>query len=388
MHSPRHIEPHRHARRTPLRHAVVRCGIALMMTGAAWAQEDDLPLPRWSPDELRAFGELGGAPSLTETLLPDVPDYMQDGSDPLRSGPRLEDLPATLTGDITPRLSVEDLRLFLPDTQTLPAMEVRSAMAAGVLSHGVLKEVTREFILAANEALRSEYLIDPDVIVPEMAHLQMLRFLEFHAHDARIKLYVLVIPKDSRLPAKPELDGIASGSLVKSEACLLVYSIGEPWRARLFVSKSVFEHTSATFLAETTQACAKAAMQSSAAADQLQNFAMELSTRLFWLQKALGKESTANVAQSLAEVAPPDAGSHTAGVAMPSVTPVATDDAWTAVLWTLACVFMAAVGGLGFLHWQKRRKRRVQTRVWILPEIETAPRLGGAFTGGGGAVVR
>lgn len=330
---------------------------------------------------------------MVETLLPEVPDYMQDGSDPLRSGPRLEDLPATLTGDITPRLRVEDLRMFLPDTQGLPALEVRPAVTSdGALSHGMLKDVTREFILAANEALRSEYLIDPDVIVPEMAHLQMLRFLEFHANDARIKLYVLVIPKDSRLPAKPELDGIASGSLVKSEACLLVYPIGEPWRARLFVSRSVFEHTSATFLTETTEACAKAAMQSSEAADQLQNFAMELSTRLFWLQKALGKESAAGSAQTLAEVTPAVAGGNatTSETAPPasSAVPPETDDAWTAVLWALAGVFAMATGGLGFLHWQKWRKRRVQTRVWILPEVETSPRLGGAFSGGGGAMVR
>ncbi|MBL9131017.1 MAG: hypothetical protein JNG86_07455, partial [Verrucomicrobiaceae bacterium] len=319
------------------------------------------------------------AGAMLEPLLPEVPGYMEPGGDFLRSGPRLDDIPSELSGDITPRLRIEDLRFFLPEQASAPVIEVRQAGPA-------LKEVPAEFLQAAEEALRTEYLMDPDVLVPEMAHMQMMRLLEFHAQDARIKLYVLILPPGGVLPALPGLERLASGSLVRTDSCLLAYPLGEPERARLFVSKSVFDSASTRFLAETAEACAKAAYESSEPHDQLQNYTIELSKRLFWLQKALSLNSPAPARQPekleefarANEIPPPQLSSPGFDA----------DSSALAMLGTLAVVAFLSLAYLGGTQVVRWRRRRVQTRVWMLPEMEPLTRLGGAFTGGGGGTIR
>ena len=295
-------------RRSPIgRRRIVRLTLASLLMvsfqASLHAEAEDLPLPKWSADELRTFREFGLSSLPTEPLLPTVSGFMMDSDDILRSGPRLEDIPAELSGDITPRLRVEDLGSFLPDPSD--RVEVRGTpMGAAATRSASATDISPEFLQAAAEALRAEYLIDPDVLVPEMIHLQMMRFLDFHASDARIKLYVLVIDADKKIPVDAGLERLASGSLIKEEACLLVYPLKEPWRARMFMSKSVIEQTSSSYLSETTRSCLTEAMSNSDPYDQLQSYAMELSTRLFWLQKALKLEPPPASRQTLSEFAP------------------------------------------------------------------------------------
>lgn len=341
------------------------------------AEAEDLPLPKWSADELRTFREFGLPNLPTEPLLPTVSSYMTDSDDFLQSGPRLEDIPAELNGDITPRLRVEDLGSFLPDSSE--RTELRGPHTDAVPRRTTATtDLSPEFLQAASEALRAEYLIDPDVLVPEMIHLQMMRFLDFHASDARIKLYVLAIDADKRIPANAGLERLASGGLINGAACLLVYPLKEPWRARIFMSKSIIEQTSSTYLSETTRSCLAEALNSSDSYDQLQTYAMELSTRLFWLQKALKLESPSTTQHTLSEFAPviservPDSAADAAATTDSSVP-------W----WTASLCFLAASGGTAGFILKRRQRKKKHPLVWILPEPEPKTRLGGTFSGGG-----
>ena len=356
---------------------LLACLLMVSLQVSLHAEVEDLPLPKWSADELRTFREFGLPNLPTEPLLPTVSGSMTDSDDFLRSGPRLEDIPAELNGDITPRLRVEDLGSFLPDPSE--RIEVRSPpMRADPRRSTAATDISPEFLQAASEALRAEYLIDPDVLVPEMIHLQMMRFLDFHASDARIKLYVLVIDADKKIPANADLERLASGSLVKGDACLLVYPLKEPWRARMFMSKSIIEQTSSSYLSETTRSCLVQAMNSSDPYDQLQSYGMELSTRLFWLQKALKLASPPATQQTLSEFAP-EISERALGLAAASAPTAESPYLW----WTASLCFLAAAGGtVGFMRkrWQRRKKHPL---VWILPEPEPKTRLGGTFSGGG-----
>lgn len=339
------------------------------------AAEDELPLPRWTEEELRAFRDAGGHPHI-EPLLPEVPAYLGRADGLLHAGPRLDDLPTELSGEISARLRVEDLRRFLPDGPVKPG----GAEHAVPTAFATLEELGPEFLLAACEASRTEYLIDPDVLVPEMAHLQILRLLEFHARDARIRLHILVIPRHAKLPAEPNVEKIASGSLARDESCLLVYPLGEPWRARLFLSRSVFDQTSTRFLTETAGACLGRSLESSDPFDQLHGYGVELSTRLFWLQKALGKKnSSAGRPQTLAEFS---SAAGTSTVASPDDN--MRSGLWQFAIWILPGVLAILLFGWKSRHWQGWKHRQACRRMWLLPDIEPKARLGGEFTGGGG----
>lgn len=358
--------------------------LATLLRGDVLQQKDTeadsaLPLPRWSEQEIRAFREHLGAES--GILLPEAEGLNDDLlTKPLPFGPRLDDSGGNANAEILPRLRPEDMRLFLPESllgssaqNLLAARQVPTPAAA-------LKDVTAEFLAAGANALANEYLIDPAVLVTEMHQQELTRFLDFHAHDALVKLHVLIMGADQKLPADVNLDAIGSGSLAKGTACLVVYPLGEPWRARLFLSKTVHDHASGEFMKETARACVAEAMQSSDIHDQLRSYAVELSTRLFWLQKALGTspESPAT-GQPLAEIS--------------SDTPLkpASEGETSSPL-----VPVGVLGGIMVLGMLSRpalrrvrqwRQLRRQNRVWLLPDVETVPRLGGAFTGGGGGML-
>ncbi len=362
------------------------------LQGSGRAQEE-LPLPQWTEEELRAFREQNiHAPSL-EALLPE-PSGLTENLDevlrgPLKSGPRLDDLPERLTGELQSRLTLEHMRAFLPETDQSSHEEIRSAQpvdGAAPTAISALRSISPEFMKAAAGMPGDLYFIDPDSRVPEMAAMELTRLLEFHARDARIRLYVLILGKNETLPADAAVEKVASGRLLTTNACLLIYPVGEPWRARLFVSEPVHTLTSSSFLSETSAECVKQAMHASEAHDQIERYLVTLSTRLFWLQKAIGSDLRQEVPQvalrELTEGGAPRA--VTADPILPSKDANPPSWAW----WSLGIATSTCGGAWAGLRWHRQRRQKLKSSIWELPEPETSPRLGGAFCGGGGAMIK
>lgn len=355
------------------------------------AAQEELPLPQWTQDELRAFQDQNGSRSALDALLPERAELGVDLEEllrgPVKSGPRLDDLPETLTGELQPRLTLDHMRSFLPDTKAGSIEVVRAAqpvLGGAPTAAAALKEVSPEFMKAAHGMPGDLFFIDPDSRVPEMAAMELTRLLEFHARDASIRLYVLVMGKNEKLPTTAAIDQVASGRLLKANACLLVYPVGEPWRAQLFVSQPVLDVASQTFFAETAAESVKQAMQASEAHDQLERYLVTLSTRLFWLQKAVGKDLRHDAARSTLREFATSASPPTSATAAPA----GTSTALTTWLLSLLLAGLAAGAGWGGLKWHRKRHQRLKSCIWLLPEPETSPRFGGAFCGGGGGMVK
>ena len=121
-------------------------------------------------------------------------------------------------------------------------------------------------------------------------------------------------------------------------------------------------------------------MQTSNVHDQLRRYTIHLSTRLFWLQKALGTEPAKKTAagQSLAEFSP-----QIKTAALPS-----SETVMRMAVWIACSLLLLGLVGLASHQLLRRLRLRRQRRIWMLTEPETVPRLGGAFTGGGGAMIR
>lgn len=332
----------------------------------------DLPLPRWSEREIQSFREQG---SLHGAILPNTGDISTD-VDGLLNGPRLEHSFSAENGRISSRLRPEDMALFLPES-TLVTIAPSNTHAKSVPTPLVtLRDVSPEFFALAEQSPAQTYLIDPGQLVPETQQYAMARFLEFHARDAGIKLYLLIVPHNQKLPDQSNLSGIASGGLSRMDSCLVIYPLGEPWRARMFLSKTVHEQTSSEFLTETLQACLAEAMLSSDAFDQMHRYAVQLSTRLFWLRKALISHPKSDRDSILAEV--------TGGLESRNHGIILQELAWGCTILTalLASLWFLVRGASRF--WRARS----QNTIWILPDPEISHRLGGTFTGGGGGVHR
>ncbi len=348
------------------------------------AEENSLPLPRWSEHELKRFRDsvpVGNSPGV---LPPKSGESISDINEliltPLSSGPRLDHFFNNQDSELSPRLKAEDMRLFLPEAILGLPTQGQSSPVQLPTPLASLKDVPPEFLAACVQSLPKEYLIDPDQLVPEIQNHDMQRLLEFHAQDARIKLYVLMIGHDQKLPEGAELEKIASGSLLQSDACLVVYPLGEPWRTRLFVSRSIHNQISTEFLTETIQACLNESLQASNAHDQLRRYTIHLSTRLFWLQKALVTDLADKTAkgQTLAE--------FSSELKAPAVS--STPSSTTLMIWTSGSLLLLGLVGITCRQIHHHLQLRNRRRIWMLSEPETVPRLGGAFTGGGGGMIR
>ena len=233
-------------------------------------------------------------------------------------------------------------------------------------------------------------MIDPDNHVSETQKEDLLRFLQFHARDARINAYVMVTDRDQKIPANAEISNIASGALSSSDSCLAVYPLGEPSRARLFLSASIHKAAAPEYLKSVVEDCAKDAALVTDPLEQLHRFTVRLSIRLFWLEKLITSSQQAlTLAQPDDEVPSDLIARREAALATALLeqnpAPARAGIQW----WSVILGILVSLAG-GALTYAALRHRRVRllNYVWMLPEIEVPPRLGGAFSGGGGAWIQ
>ncbi len=365
-------------------------GIAL--PGAARAEDPDemLPLPQWSDEHLKL---LDSAPAtalpLGGPLLPGMIGVAPPALD--GTGISATVTPQTAGNDapLTGSRPAWDLSLFLPEA-LLGRGSSHPADRPSPTPSAALKDVSKSFLEACSQSDPAEHLIDPDYLVPETQREDLQRLLEFHAHDARIKAFVIVTDTDQRIPAGASMSSVASGALKKLDSCLVVYPLGEPWRARLFLSKPVYQSASPSYFASLIEDCANDSMLVSDPVEQLHRFCVRLSIRLFWLEKRMTRASDAHPERMPAPVASVRPEIHLAeekGEALPLEEPVPgrldgrirTLAAGAAALIALALAALAAY---------RRHLNKLRTHVWMLPETDTVPRLGGTFCGGAAAWIQ
>lgn len=383
-------------------HAVVLAALAgglylgLLSGTRLWAEAEP-PLPVWDagdtlPPSLtpgNAFGE----------LLP-------EGTRPAAGGPGgldyLNQPPVLLNDRTGAGLDVQDLPLFLHSRLLESGRQSVANTPPAPTPILALKEVPDQVRANIAKTPLQEYLIDPQTLLTEMPAQDLERLLAFHAAESRIAIRLVVLRRDQKLSAAADtLAALERPGPRKLETCIAVYPLGEPWRARFFLSQNVSRHSSVTGLTEMSEDCVADAMQVTDAEEQIKRFAVRLSTRLFWLEKALpapvaAEPSAAVAGADAAAVAVPVSGLREVRAAEERL-PAETLPGGAASLEEVRLLRSALIG-LGSLFvavavawlaqtvvgWLRRRR---QKGVWLLPEPEPSPRLGGAFSGGMGAAV-
>lgn len=357
-----------------LRQAAFGC---LIVAACDLRGSDDLPLPSWSEEEIRSQLNGNAPPLLGGALLP-------DGMIAEDSVPRVLLRPPSLSEAVqAPAPSSGDVSLFLPEA-LLGAGKNEQHNPPQPTPESALRDLDGEFFEACVEAPVDTRLLDPASLVSETQREDITRFLEFHARDAKIDAYVLVIDRDQRLADGVDLSRVASGALVGKNACLAVYPLGEPWRVRLFMSSEVHDMVAPGYLAGLLEDCSRDAMQAGDSLEQLHRFTVRLSIRLFWLEKVLPAEKAASskplvqkaASNPLPEILPAERAAPVAAVGSSWFRRV--HSAWWCALIGLVLAVPAGI------VWRARRKQFLRTHVWRLPEREVPSRLGGTFSGGAG----
>jgi hypothetical protein len=231
----------------------------------------------------------------------------------------------------------------------------------------LLREVREDVLGDAEAAPASQYLLDPSHRVPEVERDSFERFLESHARDARIGLYVLVLGPDEKLSSNVDLSRMAQGSLLQRDSCLAVLPLGEPWRLRLFMSRGVQEKLSVDELSQILDDAIGNSLQETASLEQLHRLLVRLSIRLFWLESSLSSQPAETVARAL----------PVAAAALPEIMEMPASEVRWNLKPLLSWLGFIGFAVLGFHVWRRWQRYRSRHYEWILPEPgHITPRFG------------
>lgn len=354
-----------------LRRWLTALSLAATVSAAGQSENELLPLPTWSESE-EPSPLLGG-------LLPQAPQVYQPGlapAPPSGEGIRLTDGPPQLFPEGFEGLQVGDMGLFLPESLLATGSDATPPMRPPTPAIAI-EDLPLTAFDAACARSTTTFLLDPLGLIPEMPRASLERFLEFHAKDSRVPIIVLAMDRHHRLLEGVQLDRLASGQGSTAERAVVAYPIGEPWRARVFLSRSLHEAATRSYLTGMASDCINDALQVSDPHDQLHRFCVRLSTRLFWLEDVMPPAQSGVASKGALHEIESEASAASPALGL-SFLELGRQWGWA----VLAMALMAPLLWLASRRLSARRQAVARSTIWILPEPDIDPRLGGAFCGG------
>jgi hypothetical protein len=316
---------------------------ALLVPPTLLPAQDEAPLPAW-PETARKAAEksgwLAGAHILT--------DEAEAGS-PAPAAPKAPDLEAPTAEDLA-----EDQAPSAP--------------------------VPEKFLEAYFGSRPETYLIDPQGLLDQASANDRLAFLNEHAGDSSIDLFVYVFAKDQEIPGEVRAEELIERFFASGRPALLVYyHLGAPQQTLLYLSPSLTDGVAPAEQRRALQSAVMQALEKPSPQQQLEAFTVQMAIRVYWMERLLGgdavpedpaQQRAAARSAKLAKTAPSLA-ERWAGLR-----PVAEDFAAPGL--ALASVCAAA---LALLAWLRERA------TYPFPDLEVEPRLGGDHAAGVGAVI-
>lgn len=319
--------------------------VALLIGMGLVSAESLPPLPAWSPSD---FEKLGRGEIIPGEGLFGRPDEEVEDDPPVA-----EVEPPAVEEVLPVEQPVEE-----PPTELTPELVSAYLAAAPVDEEG-----------------EPHYLVDPQELLAQQDSRDRESFLRYHAVESTIDVHVYLLDARQELPPELTLDAIYEAHYAEGPPCVLVfYHLGVPDRAQLLMSRDVLAVTSEDEQKRALRAAVQEAFEKSDPAYQLDNFLVELSIRLYWIERAMtgGKVAgTEMVSASGPRVLVPGPASG-------------RDEAWEVIrrmiiLGSLV-TGLALVGLIGKVIADRRIRH-------VFPEVESGPLLGAPHAAGVGAVV-
>ncbi len=314
---------------------------AVLLTVNALASVGPPPLPAWNGDERKVLETSGWIPG---AML--------------------------LTGDPVPGESANPAAEPLEVEQPLPE-EIAGDLAQS-------SEVPEKFLPAYFAERPKAFLVDPQNLLSPSDFRDRLSFLNYHASDSSIDLFVYVIGGEQEIPSEVREEEMIERFFSEGRpAAIVYYYLGAPQRSVVYLSPSITDSISAAEQHRALESSVMQAFERTKPSEQIDKFLVQMSIRIYWMERMLAGETVASDAVPLAGPVAASA-SHAAAKSAKFF--------WLQELahkFTIpAAVLLAALMTVfGFRHWLRLRAR------YRFPEFEVEPRLGGAHAAGVGAVI-
>ncbi len=316
--------------------------IGSILIAAAVANAFEEPsLPVWKPNEraeLEASGWIPGAILLTEDPVPDEPQ-------PEKTEPLKVELP-------NPEEIIDDL------------LQVN--------------EVAEKYLPVYFAERPKAFLVDPQRLLSPSDYRDRLGFLNYHASDSSIDLFVYLIGGDQEIPSEVREEEMIERCFSDGRpAAIVYYYLGAPQRSVVYLSPSMTGSISPPEQRRALESSVMQAFEKTNASEQFERFLVQMSIRIYWMERKLaGESATADDSQIMTTAPAPAVAVDRKSVKILWLRNLAVQSAMPVAL--LLGVFLTA---FGFNHWLRLRAR------YRFPEFEVEPRLGGAHAAGVGAVI-
>lgn len=301
--------------------------------------------------------------------LPPLPEWDPGDAEKVKSG-------EIIPGNALFREDLEDLVLPVPPP-VVPAPETLTPEPEAEPEPDSPTVIPERFHEAYFGQRTAAFLVDPQELLSRQEYRDRESFLEYHAGDSEVNLYIYLFDAEQELPEGVTIDMVFRDHFTGAGPTALVfYFLGMPARTEMMLSDDIREAISKDERVRALRTAVEEAFEKSDPAYQLDNFSVELSIRLYWFEKAMaGPAVVAATGESEAEMAKSLAMTQARERRKTGIEFLMT------VLWMLGVLVLAV--GLG---WAGRiiAQRRIR---YIFPEVEVDPLLGAPHAAGVGAVI-
>ena len=246
-------------------------------------------------------------------------------------------------------------------------------------SEDSLVPVPERFESAYFKEKPKQFLVDPQQLIHPADAKEHLEFLKYHSSDSAIDLYIYVFAGQQTIDGVAQAENAIGRIFAAGKPAVVVYYfMGQPERAALYFCPALAEVVSLSEQSRALETAVERANHDGSPAKQLEKFMIQMSIRIYWMERMLQTGAVADSEPQVLEVAPLHAKAAEVGE-------LSKKDQILAMVKPYG---MAAAGVLGvlILGWlvRIRIKQRAQYRF---KDLGVEKRLGGKHAAGVGAVI-
>lgn len=287
-----------------------------------------------------------------------------------------DDLKALKKGDLVPGLLLltEDIEPSVPVAPEGPVPSPEQLAEASKPSPVVAEKYLEGYFAKRPEG----FLVDPQGLLGTKEHRDRAKFLDYHSGDSKIDLFVYLFDGHQEIPSEVREEEIVERHFSEGRPAVVVYYyLGAPERSDIYVSPLISDAVSSAEQRRALASSVEEALEKRDKFAQFEAFCVQLSIRIYWMEKAAG----------LVRDAPP----RVAAPPLPAATEAREPEHGELGLklqgilreWgASAAIMLGAVLTVAAGLWVVRSRSRHRFPVFDVP-----PRLGGAHAAGIGAVI-
>ena len=151
--------------------------------------------------------------------------------------------------------------------------------------------IDEKFLPAYFAERPKNFLIDPQGLLSPSDYRDRLSFLNYHASDSSIDLFVYVIGGEQDIPGEVREEEMSERFFAEGRpAAIVYYYLGAPQRSVVYLSPSITDAISAAEQRRALESSVMQAFEKTQPAEQIEKFLVQMSIRIYWMERMIAGE--------------------------------------------------------------------------------------------------